>query len=128
MPMQAIKGQMIGPNRAKGSVRLIVQTPDDAEVAALYPDEVDATAIGPIPAGIQVRLDELGRAIDRDTTITLSRNWEGCAFGIVDGDADPRFEVLAFTEEGRVGHGGINQPAYHDSIAELFAADEAEAP
>jgi hypothetical protein len=103
---------------------LTVQTPDDSEVTRLFPEDDDAKGIGPVPPGIQARLDELGQVIERDTTITLFRDWEGCAFGIPDAEADPRFEAIAFTEDGRVGHGGVNQPVYHDSIAKLLAADE----
>jgi hypothetical protein len=105
---------------------LTVRTADDAELAAIYPEEEEPRSIGAVPDRIQARLEELRQTIDRDTTITLSRNREGCAFGLVDDHGDPRFEVLAFTEDGRVGHGGINQPLYHERIAELCAADKAE--
>jgi hypothetical protein len=104
---------------------LTVLTPDDSEVATLYPEDEDAKGIGPLPAGIQARLDELGRLLERDTTITLIRDWEGSAYGLGDAEGDPRFEVLAFTEDGRVGYGGVNHPAYYDSFAEWLAAEEA---
>jgi hypothetical protein len=98
--------------------RLTVRTPDDAEVAELFPEDEGAKGIGSMPDGITERLEELGGLIDTDTTITLVRDWEGCTFGIVDGDE--RFEVLAFTEDGRVGQGGVNQPAYLDSVKALL--------
>ena len=89
---------------------LTVLMPSDAEVADLYPEENEPRGLGEIPAGIQARIDELAQLIDRDTTITLTRDWEDCAFGMLDNDGDPRFDVLAFTDDGRVGHGGVNQP------------------
>jgi hypothetical protein len=104
---------------------LTVLTPDDSEVTTLFPEDEDAKGLGPLPPGIQARLEELGERIERDTTITLFRDWEGNAFGLSDPEGDPRFDVLAFTDDGRVGYGGVNQPAYFDTVAEWCDAEEA---
>lgn len=58
-----------------------------------------------------------------DHTMTLARDWEGCVFGLVLRDSEDvpyaPFDVLAFTHDGHVGHGGVNMPNYMDP--ETFA-------
>jgi hypothetical protein len=121
------------PDQSSSGI-LNVKTPSDAEVARLYPEDEGAhgllsEAYGPentfsaMPSGIAERLEELRGLIDTDTTVTLARDWEGCAFAIVEGDE--RFDVLAFTDAGEVGHGGINHPLYFDTFAALLQHDRA---
>lgn len=66
-------------------------------------------------------LNDVAALLDEDATITVGRDWERCIFALVDGPRTQPFDVLAITETGSVGHGGINQPVYFDSVAALVA-------
>lgn len=46
------------------------------------------------------------------TTLWVMRDWEGCL--VVDVRGDERLDTLALTDDGRIGHGGVNQPRYMD--------------
>jgi hypothetical protein len=94
-------------------------TPSTPEIRELV-DDPEASELGPMPDGVRRVLDDVAALIDEDATITVGRDWEGCIFALVDGQPGP-FDVLAIAETGRVGHGGIKQPVYFDSVAALVA-------
>jgi hypothetical protein len=54
-------------------------------------------------------------------TLQVARDWEGCPVIVCDGPDGP-MDVLALTETGRIGFGGINMPRYFDSFADLMAS------
>lgn len=73
-------------------------------------------------------VEKVRTALPDDHTLTLCRDWEGCVVGMVESSRGrAHFDVLAFSEDGRVGHGGINQPVMK-SPEELLAEREELAP
>lgn len=97
--------------------QLTVDFPDTLAAREAFTDD-EMTEFGPLYGPLLARLRELHELIEQDTTITLARDRENCIFGLVLGDR--RFDVLAFTEDGRVGHGGVNQPVYFHTFSELL--------
>lgn len=98
-----------------------VITPNAKQLPGYFPEAAELDEISPLgemPRQLDERLKELA-GIRPDAIVTLARDWEGCIFALVDGEAGP-FDVLAFTEDGRVGFGGINLPVYFDSFEELL--------
>ncbi|HEY5053549.1 MAG TPA: hypothetical protein VII45_09100 [Solirubrobacterales bacterium] len=73
-----------------------------------------------IPAAVERALGELEQIVAAEAVLTLAVDWEGCIFGVMEGD--DRFGALYFTSDGRVGHGGVNQPHYVETAAELLSA------
>lgn len=100
-------------------------TPNTDQVRAIFQDP-EVSELGPMPPAVRRVLDDIAAQIDNDATITVARDWERCIFALVDAPRPQRFDVLAITENGRVGHGGINQPRYHDNVGALVAHDSLE--
>jgi hypothetical protein len=100
-------------------------TPTTDELRAKMPDDEDVRGIGEMPTALERTVDDLIDHLDErdehDAVVTLGRDWEGMPFGIVSGVNGP-WDVLAFTDTGRIGLGGINLPRYYDSVAELVDA------
>jgi len=93
-------------------------TPNTRELRDLFPED-ELAAVGDVPRPIRRLLVELEERVAADATVCLARDWEGLVVGIVEGDDN--LESLAFTDDGHVGHGGVNQPHYVRSFAELCA-------
>jgi hypothetical protein len=54
----------------------------------------------------------------------VMRDWEGCAVAECDPATARRigiYGVLALTDDGRIGEGGVNQPHYFDSVEAMMA-------
>jgi hypothetical protein len=109
--------------RYVGHLAVLIPDGDDVYEQFGWDQEDDEThALGPLTQGIEDRLSELVEFVPDGTEIILGRDWERCPFGIVRYPAEvevPLFDVLAFTEDGRIGHGGINQPVMFDTVNEL---------
>lgn len=107
----------------------IVEHPHADRVRILVPDlplafekfggQEDGDILPPkvIPPRMFERLVETAGALAEGATLWLGRDWEGCWFGLVEGDA--RLDVLAIGEGGGIGMGGVNLPAMFDTFAEL---------
>jgi hypothetical protein len=78
------------------------------------------TEVGDVPEPVEQRLTELRQTVTQRTVVTLARDFENCIVALVQGDE--RFESLFFTEDGRIAYGGINQPAYFPTLADLLDA------
>lgn len=112
-------------------MNLILQT--DAEARAEFSDSeqwpVDDGAdhgARPTPAMLRT-LADLAELLPDDVTLTVCRDWEGCPIGVLgQGDAERAAQygvgdVIAFTNAGHVGTGGINMPVYFDSVAQYVS-------
>lgn len=75
--------------------------------------EEEVTPLGDVDPRFWRTVNALRNVIDDQHTLTLARDWEGCIFGLLD-PASNYGDVFAFTEDGRVGLGGVNQPVYMD--------------
>lgn len=112
-------------------MNLILQT--DAEARDVFADSEqwpasDGVDHGARPTPAMLRtLADLADVLPDDATLTVCRDWEGCPVGILGpGDAEIAAQygvgdVLALTTEGRIGSGGVNQPAYFDSVAQYVS-------
>lgn len=80
-------------------------------------NEGDAHPAGALETGLLTRLAELAQYVPPEAEIILARDWEGCLCALMQGS--PWCDVLAFTDGGAIGYGGINQPLYFDSVKEL---------
>ena len=96
----------------------------DEQAKARYPDDDDVKGAGDLPNAVLERLREFER-LAPNAYLRISRDWEGFLFAEVEGD--DRFDVLALTDTGRVGHGGINLPRYFDTLADLLEDDKLRA-
>jgi hypothetical protein len=117
----------------------IITPTDQAELDAKFgvndyddhPEDGHVSPLGEMPPRLKERLDELGQHLPEGASITMARDWERCIFGLVEypegtthRNTDwPGFDVLAFGENGAVGHGGVNLPRMHDTVAELLEVD-----
>jgi hypothetical protein len=82
-----------------------------------FPDDADVREAGDLPAPVLRTLAELATVVTG--AITLARDFEGCLFALVE-DASGPFDVLALTDDGRIGFGGVNLPTYFESVAQLI--------
>jgi hypothetical protein len=105
----------------------IVIPETDADAIQVFggDDEHRCYALGVVPRALGIRLREIDQLLAPGAVLTLARDWERCIVATVTGD--PRVDVLAFTEHGLVGHGGVNAPMYFSSFAALLAHEAATA-
>lgn len=96
-----------------------IYMPDAAEILAACPDD-EAFTMGPIPDALQATLDDLLDVLPASATVSLMRDWEHCPVAMVTGANG--LDVLALTERGRIGFGGVNMPAYFDSVKDFLNA------
>lgn len=95
-----------------------VRTPGQEELAKLfYTTEDECSPLGEMPAGMAERMQEIERLMP-EAKLTIARDWEGCAFAMVEGDE--RFDCFALSDDGQIGMGGVNLPVYFGSLAELI--------
>jgi hypothetical protein len=98
-----------------------IRTPSAEQLANHFPDAAELDEVSPLgemPRQMDERHKELAGILP-DAILTIARDWEGMPFAMVDGQSGP-FDVLALTEDGRVGFGGINLPVFFDSFEELL--------
>jgi hypothetical protein len=88
-------------------------------------DGIDHGA-NPTPAMLRT-LADLAQLLPDDVTLTVCRDWEGMPIGVFDrpGDAERAgqygvSDIVALTNSGRIGAGGINLPLYFDSVVEYI--------
>jgi hypothetical protein len=85
-------------------------------------EEHEVHPAGALPPQVVERLLELAElAGERDPgscSALLARDWEGCLFALCDGF--PQFDVLALSDSGMVGHGGVNLPRMHKNVFALI--------
>ena len=106
--------------KGRDSKMAIVRTPSVEALRVKFcpNDDEPMYRLDPIPAPVQERLDEITERFP-NVVITLGRDWEKCIFGLVEG-TENALEILAFTDDGRVGYGGVNLPIYHDTIPDYL--------
>lgn len=98
--------------------RLVVRCPPTDEACETFGDP-EMTEVGELPEPVEQRLTELRQLVTKRVMIILARDCENFIVGLVIGDA--RCDSLVFADDGRVAHGGVNQPAYRDTLADLLA-------
>lgn len=99
--------------------KITINRPEPAELAQEFDaDPDDFQSIGELSPKLQERIDELEATLKEGAVVTLHRNWEGIA--VVNIEGDDRLSTLYLTDEGKVGYGGVNQPEYHNTIAEYL--------
>lgn len=98
-----------------------VRTPTTADLQSELDNDL-VFGISEVPEGVKKRLRELTLITEG---ITLGRDWEGLIFGITDSD-NAQVDTLYFTDEGRIAHGGVNQPRYFDDVESLLENDNVE--
>lgn len=98
-----------------------IERPTTAEVQGRMEDG-DGTAIGRESRRLKERLRELESVLKDGSTITLARDWEGTAYALIEGD--DRFDVLCILDDGRVGYGGVTQPAMYPTVADYLEAGQ----
>jgi hypothetical protein len=96
----------------------VIPTAQD-ELVAIFSAEAEVSPAGDVPDGVQERLSELRSMLDQSARVVLARDWENCLFALVEGDS--KLNALAFTEDGKVGRGMANLPAYYPTVRELVA-------
>lgn len=75
--------------------------------------------VGTLSQQVLQRLSELHHYLNASAVVRVMRDWEGCLVAVTD-DAGAPFDVLALTDRGAVGHGGVNQPRYFDDIGAML--------
>lgn len=104
-------------------MKLIIPT-DQKQLERIFgceDEENDVSPAGDLKPGMFERLGELARWVPSEATLTLARDWEGCLCALLEGS--PWGDVLAFTDNGAIGHGGVNQPRYFETVIELREDD-----
>lgn len=101
--------------------RLTVSVPGPDGLAAVFGEDGadEGKPLEGVPDALLRVLRELEHIIKPGSTLALARDWEGFIVGMVEGD--DRFEALAFTEDGLIGHGGVNLPHYVETARELLS-------
>lgn len=102
-------------------MNITITRPTTAEVQGKHELE-DGTAIGAESPQLKARISELEGILKDGASIRLVRDWEGIAYAQIDGD--DRFFALCLLDDGRVGYGGINHPAFHPTVAAYLEAGE----
>ncbi|HET7416190.1 MAG TPA: hypothetical protein VFJ61_00980 [Solirubrobacterales bacterium] len=93
--------------------------PTTNEVQRKYEVE-GGTSIGHESPRLKERLRELESLLTDGSRVTLLRGWEGTAYALIAGDE--RFDSLCFLDDGRVGYGSVNLPAFYPTVAEYLEA------
>lgn len=73
------------------------------------------------PALLRVFADLSDVIGDIPATLTVCRDWEGCLSGLLETEDVWDIglsDIIALTETGRVGSGGVNQPLMFDSVSD----------
>lgn len=86
----------------------------DADLADFRQHDEDAAPAGTLSDGEKARLDEIDAVLTQPAE--ACRDWEGFLFV---SSSDPEIDVLSITSRGRVGQGGVNQPIYFGTFAEM---------
>jgi hypothetical protein len=104
--------------KSRTAASIVIPTAQE-ELVAIFGTEAQVSPVGEVPSGVQERLTELRSLLDPWAKVILARNCENCLFAHVEGDS--KLDALAFTDDGRVGRGMANLPAYYPTVRELIA-------